>query len=222
MRILIDGLDLSGKSTLAARLTTALEERNLRPIHHRGFLAPHNPLTSPLDTVKAPDHPMSALLNTSYLAGCVLDKALGGARGWERRGLLVQESYVDRCLAYGYASGPWPAARLALRTPGMFVGFDLAVYLGAPLHVRRERLSRRVGANSIDRLSVLSEKFHDDFMTALAMAGRRHRRVLTFDTSRHSTELITEQITEHVTQLLSDGKGSRGGDREKHRKEAFR
>ncbi|MGW1892195.1 hypothetical protein ACWCP6_18330 [Streptomyces sp. NPDC002004] len=202
MRILIDGLDLSGKSTLAARLTEVLREQRLRPIHHRGFLAPGNPLTGPLDTVKAPDHPMSSLLNTSYLAGCVLDRALGAARTWERRGLLVQESYVDRCLAYGYASGPWPAARLALRNPGMFIGFDLAIYLGAPLHVRRERLSRRVGANSIDRLSVLSEKFHDDFMAALAMAGRRHRRVLTFDTSRYSTE----QITEEVVQWLGEGR----------------
>lgn len=194
MRILIDGLDLSGKTTLASRLTTVLRETHHRPVHHRGFLSPRNPLAGPLQNVKAPDHPTSSLLNSSYLVGCVLDKALRGAQLWERRGLLIQESYVDRCLAYGYASGPWPSARIALRNPGMFIGFDLAIYLSAPLHVRRERLSRRVDANSIDRLSVLSETFHDDFMAALAMAGRRHRRVLTYDTSQHTTEQITDEV----------------------------
>ncbi|MEU6608664.1 hypothetical protein ABZ922_27015 [Streptomyces shenzhenensis] len=194
MRVLIDGLDLSGKTTLATRLTEVLREQGRRPIHHRGFLSPRNPLARPLETVKAPDHPTSSMLNMAYLAGCVLDRTLLGARSWEERGLLVQESYVDRCLAYGYANGPWPPARLALRKPGMFIGFDLAIYLSAPLPVRRERLRRRVEANSVDRLSVLSGKFHDDFMTALAMAGRRHRRVLTFDTSRYTTEQIVQEV----------------------------
>lgn len=200
MRVLIDGLDLSGKTTLATRLTEVLGEQGRRPIHHRGFLSPRNPLSRPLETVKAPDHPTSSLLNTAYLAGCVLDRALRGARSWEKQGLLVQESYVDRCLAYGYANGPWPPAGLALRKPGMFIGFDLAIYLTAPLHVRRERLRRRTEANSVDRVSVLSGKFHDDFMTALAMAGRRHRRVLTFDTSMRSTE----QIVDEVVRCLDD------------------
>jgi thymidylate kinase len=76
----------------------------------------------------------------------------------------------------------------------MFIGFDLAIYLTAPLHVRRERLRRRAEPNSVDRVSVLSGKFHDDFMAALAMAGRRHRRVLTFDTSMRSTEQIVDEV----------------------------
>ncbi|MGW2376303.1 MULTISPECIES: nucleoside/nucleotide kinase family protein [Kitasatospora] len=215
MRILIDGLDLTGKTTLAKQLAEALRAEGAAVVHHRGVLAPRNPVAALLERrgISAPQHPTSALLNAAYLVACALDRPLRGAAAWERSGILIQESYVDRSLAYGIANGPWAAARLALRFPHLFTGFDLALYLHAPLEIRRGRLERRKEANVIDHRSVSGEEFQEAFTRALRTAGRRHRDVWFIDTSQAGTDRIVADVVRWARECARPATGDPGPGR---------
>jgi dTMP kinase len=191
-RILVDGLDLSGKTTLTHAIIKALTERGVPAMRHRGMLATHHPLqqwlmrTFPL--VRQPD---SSLVTTAFLlAGYAVDGVLAridppGPTGT----VMVQDGYADRTVAFGMADGPYLAACLALRWPRIFAPFDVAVYLHAPAEARAARLAARPDADANDVRTVHDTAFADTFTAMLIRGmGRRHRRLLVFDTSRHAPE----------------------------------
>ena len=198
-RILVDGLDLTGKSTLTAAIIAALGERGVPAVPHRGMLAGHYPLeqrlrrTFPL--VRQPD---SSLVTTVFLLGAYpLDRVLVGIDPPTPPGtVLVQDGYADRTAALGMAGGPYLAARLALRWPRIYAPFDVAVYLHAPAAIRAARLAARPDADVNDFRSARDTDFADTFTSMLTRGmGRRHRQLLIFDTSRHAPEEMAAAVT---------------------------
>ncbi|MGW8700683.1 hypothetical protein ACWGOK_27800 [Streptomyces eurythermus] len=199
MRVLIDGLDLSGKTTLTAALAAELEARGRTVVEHRGFLAARHParrLLKKLPLVRQPD---STLVTTAYLtAGYVLDSLLVRAGAAEPAGtVLIQDGYVDRTVAFGMAGGPYLAAVLALRWPRLFAPFDVAVYLHAPADARRVRLGARHAPDAVDIRGVEDAEFAATFTAMLTRGmGRRHKKLLIFDTSAHSPKEMAVAVAD--------------------------
>jgi thymidylate kinase len=198
-RVLVDGLDLTGKTTLTAAIIAALAARGVPAVPHRGMLAGHYPLeqrlrrTFPL--VRQPD---SSLVTSVFLLGAFpLDRVLAAVDPPQPAGtVLVQDGYADRTAALGMAGGPYLAACLALRWPRLYAPFDVAVYLHAPAETRAARLAGRSDADVNDFRSVRDTGFADTFTAMLTRGmGRRHRKLLVFDTSRHGPQEMAAAVT---------------------------
>ncbi|MFJ3762554.1 hypothetical protein [Streptomyces sp. NPDC090080] len=203
MRVLIDGLDLSGKTTLTAALATELAARGRTVAKHKGFLADRHPARRALKKLPLVRQPDSTLVTTAYLtAGYLVDSLLTRTAAPEPPGtVLIQDGYVDRTVAFGMAGGPYLSAALALRWPRLFAPFDLAVYLTAPAEVRRNRLGARETPDAVDIRGVEDTRFADTFNAMLTCGmGRRHDRLLVLDTSVHQPEEMAATI---ATTLLA-------------------
>jgi dTMP kinase len=108
---------------------------------------------------------------------------------------MVQDGYADRTVAFGMAGGPYLAVCLALRWPRVFASFDLAVYLHAPADARAARLAVRQDPDVNDIRTVRDTGFAETFTAMLVHGmGRRHQRLLVFDTSRHVPEEMAATV----------------------------
>ncbi|MGC5000563.1 hypothetical protein [Streptomyces sp. DT195] len=212
MRVLIDGLDLSGKTTLTHALMAELERRGQSVVPHRGFLAARHPFRRLLKKLPLVRQPDSTLVTTAYLsAGYVVDSLLVRvARPTPPGTVLIQDGYVDRTVAFGMAGGPYLAAVLALRWPRLFAPFDVAVYLHAPTDARAARLGRREMPDAVDIRGVQDPAFADTFTAMLIQGmGRRHDRLLVFDTSLHRPEEMAAAIADTLlTPVLAPALGT--------------
>ncbi|MFJ7905212.1 hypothetical protein ACIQ6V_32800 [Streptomyces sp. NPDC096198] len=197
MRILVDGLDLSGKTTLVTTLIDTLAARRIPAVRHRGMLAEHHPLERLLKRLPLAHQSQSSLITGAYLfGGFALDAVLVHVDPPRTSGaVLIQEGYVDRTTAVGLAGGPYLPAALAMWASRCFATFDLAVFLHASPAVRRARLQTRDRVDVGDLRSVEDEAFADRFNAALlTYLSRRHPSLLVFDTGVHAPQEMAEQI----------------------------
>ena len=196
-RILVDGLDMSGKTTLTRAIIAALAAQGIPAQRHRGMLAEHHPLEQWLHRrFPLVRQPGSSLVTTAWLAGFALDGLLARADPPQPAStVMVQDGYADRTVAFGLAGGPYLAACLALRWPQLFASFDLTVYLHASAEARAARLAVRPDPDANDVRTVRDTAFAETF-TAMLVHGmcRRHQRLLVFDTSRHSPEEMAATV----------------------------
>ncbi|MER5638142.1 hypothetical protein ABT095_14435 [Kitasatospora sp. NPDC002227] len=196
LRILVDGLDLTGKTTLVDALLAHLAEQGVPARRHRGMLAARHPLEQALDRLPVPWHRSSLVTAAHLFGGFALDAVL--ARRPQHRDdagadVVIQESYVDRTVAAGLAMGPYLPAVLALWAARCFPRFDLAVYLHAEPVVRRARLQARDQADvdDGDRHTVEDEDFARRFDAVLLHhLGQRHGAVLVLDSGRHTPQTM--------------------------------
>ncbi|MEY9873311.1 thymidylate kinase [Streptacidiphilus sp. MAP12-33] len=198
MRILVDGLDLSGKTTLVQALIAELDDRGVTAVRHRGMLAHHHPVEPLLKRLPLVRQADSGFITAAFLtAGYALDSLLVGIDPPRPAGaVLLQEGYADRTLAFGIAGGPYLTALLGVRWLRLFAPFDLAVYVHAPLEVRAGRMSgREDDLDSADVRSCTDAHFAEVFNTTLLrVIGRRHHHLLVFDTSQHTPQEMAAQI----------------------------
>ncbi|WP_316528380.1 hypothetical protein [Kitasatospora brasiliensis] len=197
MRILVDGLDMSGKTTLVATLIKTLEARGVAAVRHRGMLAEHHPVEPLLKKLPLVRQAQSSAITAAFLVGgYALDGLL--VRVDPPRpadAVIIQDGYADRTIAFGLAGGPYLTAALALWASQAFATFDVAVYLHASAQVRRERMVLRADVDAADRRSVEDEPFAARFNASLLnFVGRRHRNLLIFDTAEHTPEEIADQV----------------------------
>ncbi|MFB7673173.1 hypothetical protein ACFC26_17365 [Kitasatospora purpeofusca] len=205
--VAVDGIDLAGKSTLIEATVHELGERGVSAARHRGMLTERHPLDRPLRRLSLARQQDSAFTTTAYLfAGFALDNVLARLRPPLHEGcaVLIQDGYVDRTVAFGIAGGPYLAARAALRWPGLFAPCDLAVHVTADIGARARRLDAgREHIDVRDERSARDEPFSDRFHQALAAIGRRHRRLITIDTTDRDTAETAGELAGTILALLS-------------------
>ena len=133
LRVLVDGVDMAGKSTLVRALVAELEARGVPAARLWGMLAGLHPLQPLLRQLSSARQPDTWWMTTAYVVGgFLLDGLLVRFLPPRPRGrVIVQDSYGDRTVAFGMAGGPYLAAVLALRWPRAFARFGLAVFLHA-------------------------------------------------------------------------------------------
>ncbi|PZG04927.1 hypothetical protein [Nonomuraea aridisoli] len=205
MRILIDGLDLTGKSTLVRELTSTLNERGIPARDHRWMLSRIQPFAARLRRLPRVRQPDSGFITAALLGpGYLLDGLLVRLSPPDRSDqVIIQEGYADRCVAFGMASGPHLAACLAVRWPRLLAPFDLAIYLHAPVETRAKRLAIRDDADANDRRTVEDPSFAATFNTTLVRGvGRRHTHLRIYDTSLRSAADIASEIAAEVAHRI--------------------
>jgi thymidylate kinase len=208
IRIVIEGADLTGKTTVAEALT--LELRTVGDVSLCKGRIVANPLHAMLEWFPAGNFARSALLNAGYLVASLFDGVLLALR--RQPPIVLCESYVDRAIAWGVGGRLSLVPLLALRWPDLFVRFDIVVLLHAPLRVRRARLTSRGTPNEVDRVSV--EPFmHRRMAAALRKATRRHGRILRFNTSAVSCERICRDVLHAVTEMIAERRAPGGRPR---------
>ncbi len=157
--ILIEGLDLAGKSTLVRNLQAELTRRGIPVQVGRNALCPDNPIAPVADALRR--DPGASLLETG---GLFLASHLWDARNFQPppEGVIhIQDSCWLRTLAYHtFHKTPRIPELLRAAAPS-FPRFDAAVFLTADLVERRRRLEQREcehpGSNDANDHLVISD-----------------------------------------------------------------
>jgi hypothetical protein len=145
--ILVEGMDLAGKSTVVTGLRQELERSGAVRLC-RNALCPDNPLALAAELGCDEDH--------SPLEGAC---AFIAAHLWDARhfvpfeGVHLQDSCWLRTLAWEETEGSPELARLLRSAVASFPAFDLAVFLTADLSTRRRRHATRAHNNQQDAFS---------------------------------------------------------------------
>jgi len=139
--LLIEGLDLAGKSTLVRNLQTELTRRGIPVRVSRNALCPDNPIAALADQVRRDPHAGLVETGALFLAGHL----------WDARHFIpppdgmihIQDSCWLRTLAYHSVGGTPLISELLREVASGFPRFDAALFLTAEIAERRRRLGQR-------------------------------------------------------------------------------
>jgi thymidylate kinase len=139
--VLIEGLDLAGKSTLVRNLQAELTGRGITVRVSRNALCPDNPIAALADKVRRDPHAGLVETGALFLA----------AHLWDARhftpppdGMVhIQDSCWLRTLAYHFWKDTPAIPEQLARAARYFPRFDAAVFLTAGVEERQQRLAQR-------------------------------------------------------------------------------
>ena len=151
MRILIDGMDLSGKTTLARRLTRRLQDRGLRVHHTR--LTLHDGLHARLARMAYRTLPPGHLLGAwAFALAAVVDRIVDAAPQASPHDVHIHEAHAAHTVAYAAGFGHRRTAALLHAARRLWPRFDHTLLLTAHHATRRARLAARPENNANDML----------------------------------------------------------------------
>ncbi|MBL8793293.1 MAG: hypothetical protein JNM56_05265 [Planctomycetia bacterium] len=205
--ILVEGLDLAGKSTLVRNLQAELTRRGVPVRVSRNALCPDNPIAALADQVRR--DPQAGLIETGAL--------FLAAHLWDARHFTpppdgtvhLQDSCWLRTLAYhSWKDTPAIAEQLA-RAARYFPRFDFTVFLTAKSEERRHRLSQREreqpGSNDAnDHLVQSDPQGHSRLGRMLWQMTHLYTKATSVDTTGIPKEGLVSLVVE---MLLEDRRG---------------
>lgn len=199
--VLIEGLDLAGKTTLARALERSLSQAGVAARTSRNALCPDNPVAQAADRLRR--DPEAGWLET----GCLfLSAHLWDARHFRpppAGAVHVQDSCWLRTLAMHRLRGTPPVAGLLEEAARTFPRFDAAVFLTAGLATRRHRLEARLrdAPDDVDHLDHAVARDPDGFV-ALDKLLQRLAVDLVGAHVLDTTELTAGEVELAAAQLL--------------------
>lgn len=198
MNVLVEGVDLTGKSTLVAGLVASLRaagldaEPSIGPLH-QGRLA-----RLALARYRAGVDPTRWSQTWLFTLAEVADAALPPGR---RPGVRVQEVYIDHTIALAELLGRPAAAALCRAALPFLPRFAATLYLRADAVVRRRRLERRERIDPIDRLLIDDPPRAEELERRLFTGVRRRPALLVLDSGRLSAEHMIDEALRHVLRV---------------------
>jgi thymidylate kinase len=183
MRILVDGIDLAGKSTIAAGLARALSLP-----HRRGP-------GGVLGRVAGARHARGergALTTWLFVAAAALD---------DRQGVI--EIGVDHTIALAELLGRPLAARAAAEVAACQPDFDAVIYVACDEDERRRRLAARATPDALDRLIVEDPSRARALEQHLRELVLARPRAICLDTSRMPIPSAILRARAHVDRLVT-------------------
>jgi len=149
-KILVEGLDYAGKTTLAKGLVHIFNNMGLPSIYNKGNMVK----TSLDDYVRKELYSESSdliRLNALLTLGPLIDALENDSSS--DLGYLVQESYIDRTIAYNKANKIPYFAEILEDLQTKLVQFDVSLFLDADIETRQKRYySRTSERNKFDEL----------------------------------------------------------------------
>ncbi len=147
MRVLIDGMDLSGKSSLACALVEQLKADGIVACRSVGGL--HKGRVDALaQRVYRRSPPGSRAVTWAFVAVVVVDVVFGR----RSRGIVVHEAHAAHTVAFARGFGARVAPRLLAGLRPLWPRFDLVISLRARADTRRARFSARAANDAIDAM----------------------------------------------------------------------
>lgn len=199
--LLIEGMDLAGKTTVANALVRELRMRGREVMHRRNFLTSDNPVGELADRQRYAGAEIPAV-GALYVGAHVVDLV---AFGRPPPGVLhVQESCWLRGVALHATidRGPLPVVWAGLET--LAPRFDEAVFITASLDDRRRRLVTRPDPDDLDHLVVRDP----DLFTAIERELRRRVAARAdvlhdLDTTRTAPDATLEALLRILTATIT-------------------
>ncbi len=193
--VLIEGLDLAGKSTLVHNLQVELARRQMPVRVSRNALCTNNPIAPIADAIRRDAG--AGLIETGAL---FVAAHLWDARHFEpppSGTIHLQDSCWLRTLAYHTVRGTPGIPDLLRRSIPSFPRFDAAIFLTANINERRGRLGERdresPGTNDRDDQAVLCNPaaflHHETTLRLLAVA---HFDAMVVDTTRVPRAILAD------------------------------
>ncbi len=194
MRVLVDGVDLTGKTTLVKGLVAELRargfdaRRNVGPLR-RGFLAKRA-----IERYRSGADPGDATQTWLFVAAAIADLAAPRTQA----GILVQEAWVQHTIALATALGRPMAAAVARSLEAVLPRFDVAILLVADEETRRRRLAAREGADVLDRMLVEEPAASETLARTLHERMTRRPDLVVLDSAALSPEEMLARATDSV------------------------
>lgn len=149
MRILVDGMDLSGKSTLTCGLVDALRADGWVVCRSVGGL--HKGVCHRIAAWAYRRLPAGSVWVSWAFVAVVVADILRARRGREGE-CVVHEAYAAHTVAFARGFGHRGPAAVLLALRPLWPRFDLVVSLRASLRTRRARYAERPGNDAIDAM----------------------------------------------------------------------
>lgn len=141
LMVLVEGLDLAGKSTLAKALTKHFHEQGIQVSFSRNALVPHNTIAQHADALRR--ETSAGLLETGALFLAAHERDINTFTYPQPGQIHIQDSCWLRTLAfhtlYQTRFIPKLVKESSLRQPA----FDVVLYLTAGVEVRQHRVKKR-------------------------------------------------------------------------------
>lgn len=139
--ILVEGLDLAGKSTLTKSLVAELKKQGKEVSYSRNAFVPDNPIAQKADILRREDHVSLQETGGLFLAAHLYDALV--FKYPEAGAYHVQDSCWLRTLAYNTMHEARFIPELIRASHQFQPKFDLIIYLTASEKIRRERVLKR-------------------------------------------------------------------------------
>lgn len=195
-RILVEGVDLVGKTTLVTGLVEALQTRRVDARRNTGPL--HPGLVARLATRRyRSGHDPRAPIQTWLFVGAAWHDVLCADRQGDGA-ILVQEAGIDHTIALAHALGRPIAAAAATAAAAWTPGFDATILVTCDAATRRARLAARQHADALDRLLI------DDPAAAAHLERVLHARVaarpglLVLDSAAAPPDVLVTHALAHI------------------------
>ncbi len=198
--ILVEGLDLAGKSTLVRNLTEHYHRQGLQVRVANGQLCPQNPVAQVAREMVRWDEGFGGLE-----AGAIfLSSHLWDLRHFEvapSGTLHLQDSCWLRSLAFEKVKGDPQIATLMEATGPSTPSFTRAFVLTADLETRRRRFQRRAGQNDLhDQLAFRRPELFFRIENQLIECARKWAGAQVIDTSRLSCDQVLATVLSQLPQ----------------------
>ncbi len=196
-RILVEGVDLVGKTTLVHGLVAALKERGLDARRNAGPLYPGLIARMATRRYRSGRDPRAPVQTWLFVGAAWHDVLRADTRG--HGAILVQEAGIDHTIALARALGRPVAAAAATAAAAWTPGFDATILVTCNLATRRTRLASRPHADALDRLLV------DDPTAATMLETELHARVsaranlLILDSAAAPPDVLVARALAHIT-----------------------
>lgn len=194
MRVLVDGVDLTGKTTLVRSLVAELQARGFAADRNVGPLRKGALARAAQARYRAACDPGDATQTWLFVAAALADLAAPRCHP----GILVQEAWVEHTIALARALGRPVAAAVVLAIEALLPRFDAAILLVADETTRRRRLAARAEADALDRLLVEAPEASAELERTLNGLLLRRPNVLVLDSARLAPEEMVRRAVEHV------------------------
>lgn len=208
--VLIEGLDLAGKSTLTKNLIQQLKNKNYKISYSKNALVPNNPIAAKADILRK--EPNAGLLESGslFLASHLYD--IKTFKYPPKNTIHIQDSSWLRTISYHLLNDTrWIAGfvkEISIYQPK----FDVVVYLTASTQLRRERvLQREKESGENDKADYMSwfnpvqvEK-HDKLLFEQTLEYYPHAYKI------DTTNMTADQVCDHVLELIKEKLKNNGG-----------
>jgi len=209
--ILIEGVDLAGKSTLAKSLPGKLNELGFAVRQSRNSLCPDNPIAPIADIIRKEPHAGNVETGTLFLASHLWD-----ARNFSpipNGTVHLQDSCWVRTLAHHALQGTPDIPAMLRREALAFPRFDIAIFLTADLTVRQKRLHQREvddpGSNDNgDRLVITNPQKFKKLDEQLNQLCKEFFTATCIDTSALDKDGVLNEVLGQVLPMLGVPKRS--------------